>query len=100
MNLRTDARTTDAAAAAIEQLRGTVGALEREIARIIVGQEIVVRGVTIGVHPRVPPAFAQRSAARVDSAPAINAHFVSPRWIRRATSSSTRTDRARTAPRG
>src|SRR5437870_13889167 len=38
-----------AAAAAVEQLRGTVEALEREIARIIVGQEIVVRGVTIAL---------------------------------------------------
>src|SRR5256714_9996093 len=37
------------AAAAIEQLRRTVEALEREIARIIVGQEIVVRGVTIAL---------------------------------------------------
>jgi len=37
------------AAVAIEQLRGTVEALEREIARIIVGQEIVVRGVTIAL---------------------------------------------------
>src|SRR5438876_3092583 len=38
-----------AAAAAVEQLRGTVEALEREIARVIVGQEIVVRGVTIAL---------------------------------------------------
>ena len=37
------------AAASIEQLRETVEALEREIARIIVGQEIVVRGVTIAL---------------------------------------------------
>jgi MoxR-like ATPase len=34
---------------ATEQLRGTVEALEREIARVIVGQEIVVRGVTIAL---------------------------------------------------
>src|SRR5207248_106279 len=37
------------AAVAIGQLRGTVEALEREIARVIVGQEIVVRGVTIAL---------------------------------------------------
>ena len=50
MQLGTQRRDGDAAAIqAIEQLRGTVEALEREIARIIVGQEIVVRGVTIAL---------------------------------------------------
>ncbi|TMD11039.1 MAG: AAA family ATPase [Chloroflexi bacterium] len=51
MTLGTQTPRSDAvaAAAAIEQLRGTVEALEREIARIIVGQEIVVRGVTIAL---------------------------------------------------
>ncbi len=50
MQLGTQRRDGDAAAiAAIEQLRGTVEALEREIGRIIVGQEIVVRGVTIAL---------------------------------------------------
>jgi MoxR-like ATPase len=35
--------------AAIEQLRRTVAALEREVSRVIVGQELVVRGVTIAL---------------------------------------------------
>jgi MoxR-like ATPase len=35
--------------APIEDLRQTVAALEREIARVIVGQEMVVRGVTIAL---------------------------------------------------
>jgi MoxR-like ATPase len=35
--------------APIEDLRQTVAALEREIARVIVGQEVVVRGVTIAL---------------------------------------------------
>jgi MoxR-like ATPase len=39
--------TTDVAP--IEDLRRTVAALEREIARVIVGQEMVVRGVTIAL---------------------------------------------------
>src|SRR5947209_9910616 len=33
----------------IERLRGTVQALEREVGRVIVGQEFVVRGVTIAL---------------------------------------------------
>jgi MoxR-like ATPase len=36
-------------AAAIEQLRRTVEALEREVSRVIVGQGLVVRGVTIAL---------------------------------------------------
>src|SRR5713226_10207048 len=36
-------------AAPIDDLRRTVAALEREVSRIIVGQEIVVRGVTIAL---------------------------------------------------
>ena len=44
VQIGTQRRDGDAAAAAVEQLRGTVEALEREIGRIIVGQEIVVRG--------------------------------------------------------
>jgi MoxR-like ATPase len=35
--------------AAIEGLRRTVAALEREVSRVIVGQELVVRGVTIAL---------------------------------------------------
>src|SRR5438309_8492916 len=38
-----------AAAQDIERLRGTVEALEREVARVIVGQQLVVRGVTIAL---------------------------------------------------
>jgi MoxR-like ATPase len=38
-----------AAAQDIERLRRTVQALEREVARVIVGQELVVRGVTIAL---------------------------------------------------
>ena len=38
-----------AAAQDIERLRRTVESLEREIARVIVGQELVVRGVTIAL---------------------------------------------------
>ena len=38
-----------AAAQDIERLRGTVEALEREVARVIVGQELVIRGVTIAL---------------------------------------------------
>ena len=50
MTLRTESHgATAGAAAAIEQLRGTVEALEREISRTIVGQAIVVRGVTIAL---------------------------------------------------
>src|SRR5712691_7613696 len=49
VQIRTQRRDGDVAAAAVEQLRGTVEALEREIGRIIVGQEIVVRGVTIAL---------------------------------------------------
>src|SRR5215211_2446415 len=37
------------AAAALEDLRRTVGALEREVSRVIVGQQMVVRGVTIAL---------------------------------------------------
>jgi MoxR-like ATPase len=48
MSTRTEPRGTEAAAA-IEALRETVSALEREIARVIVGQEMVVRGVTIAL---------------------------------------------------
>ena len=48
MSLRAEPLGKDVAA--IEGLRGTIEALEREISRTIVGQEIVVRGVTI---PRV-----------------------------------------------
>ena len=40
-------RGTDAAA--IQELRKTVEALEREVSRVIVGQELVVRGVTIAL---------------------------------------------------
>src|SRR5437764_12507144 len=36
-------------AAPIEDLRRTVAALEREVSRVIVGQEMVVRGVTIAL---------------------------------------------------
>jgi MoxR-like ATPase len=43
----TDGRAT--AAHDIERLRRTVQALEREVARVIVGQELVVRGVTIAL---------------------------------------------------
>jgi MoxR-like ATPase len=43
----TDGRA--AAAQDIERLRRTVQALEREVARVIVGQELVVRGVTIAL---------------------------------------------------
>jgi MoxR-like ATPase len=43
----TDGRA--AAARDIERLRRTVQALEREVARVIVGQELVVRGVTIAL---------------------------------------------------
>jgi MoxR-like ATPase len=39
----------DSAAGDIERLRGTVQALEREVGRVIVGQELVVRGVTIAL---------------------------------------------------
>ena len=39
----------DPAAAAVERLRKTVEALEREVGRVIVGQEMVVRGVTIAL---------------------------------------------------
>src|ERR687886_1411759 len=35
--------------APVERLRRTVQALEREVARVIVGQELVVRGVTIAL---------------------------------------------------
>jgi MoxR-like ATPase len=35
--------------AAIEELRRTVAGLEREVAQVIVGQEVVVRGVTIAL---------------------------------------------------
>jgi len=38
-----------AAAQDIERLRRTVEALEREVARVIVGQELVIRGVTIAL---------------------------------------------------
>ncbi len=48
MQIDAQPRKADAAGP-IEQLRGTVEALEREIARVIVGQEIVVRGVTIAL---------------------------------------------------
>jgi MoxR-like ATPase len=44
--------TTQQAAAptaAIEELRRTVSALEREVGQVIVGQEVVVRGVTIAL---------------------------------------------------
>jgi MoxR-like ATPase len=43
----TDGHAT--AAQDIERLRQTVQALEREVARVIVGQELVVRGVTIAL---------------------------------------------------
>src|SRR5260370_41637416 len=39
----------DSAAGDIERLRGTVQALEREVGRVIVGQEFGVRGVTIAL---------------------------------------------------
>ncbi len=47
MQLGTQPRGADAAA--IELLRRTVEALEREVSRVIVGQEMVVRGVTIAL---------------------------------------------------
>src|SRR3981081_4046558 len=47
MHVDTDARGTDAAA--IADLRKSVEALEREVSRVIVGQELVVRGVTIAL---------------------------------------------------
>jgi len=47
MQVGTEPRSADAAA--IEQLRRTVEALEREVSRVIVGQEHVVRGVTIAL---------------------------------------------------
>ncbi len=40
---------TRADAAAVERLRRTAEAIEREVARVIVGQEMVVRGVTIAL---------------------------------------------------
>jgi MoxR-like ATPase len=43
------AQATGAAQAAIEDLRRTVDVLEREVSRVIVGQELVVRGVTIAL---------------------------------------------------
>jgi energy-coupling factor transporter ATP-binding protein EcfA2 len=43
------AQATGAAQAAIEDLRRTVEVLEREVSRVIVGQELVVRGVTIAL---------------------------------------------------
>ena len=47
MQVGTEPRGADAAA--IEQLQLTVEALEREVSRVIVGQEHVVRGVTIAL---------------------------------------------------
>src|SRR5437868_10006548 len=41
--------TVDGAAGDVERLRQTVTALEREVGRVIVGQEMVVRGVTIAL---------------------------------------------------
>src|SRR5437764_9520561 len=45
----TPIRAGGADAGGIELLRRTVEALEREVARVIVGQELVVRGVTIAL---------------------------------------------------
>jgi MoxR-like ATPase len=42
-------RTAHADAAAVERLRRTAEALEREVARVIVGQQMVVHGVTIAL---------------------------------------------------
>src|SRR5438477_3858315 len=42
-------RTANADAAAVERFRRTAEALEREVARVIVGQQMVVRGVTIAL---------------------------------------------------
>src|SRR5918911_851033 len=43
-------RTTDSEPAdEIERLRATVQSLEREVARVIVGQDLIVRGVTIAL---------------------------------------------------
>src|SRR5918911_1858558 len=47
MQLMTDVRGADAAA--IADLRRTVEALEAEVSRVIVGQQLVVRGVTIAL---------------------------------------------------
>src|ERR1700737_4210702 len=47
MNVETEPRGADAAA--IEALRRAGVALEREVARVIVGQEVTVRGVTIAL---------------------------------------------------
>jgi len=47
MQLMAQARGADAAA--IERLRKTSEALEREVSRVIVGQQMVVRGVTIAL---------------------------------------------------
>jgi MoxR-like ATPase len=47
--VRVEIEPRGADAAAIERLRRTVGALEREVSRVIVGQELVVRGVTIAL---------------------------------------------------
>src|ERR671926_682243 len=47
MQLTVQARGADAAA--VERLRRTAEALEREVARVIVGQQLVVRGVTIAL---------------------------------------------------
>src|SRR6478736_9762173 len=41
--------TTDPAEGELLRLRSTVQALEREVARVIVGQDLVVRGVTIAL---------------------------------------------------
>src|SRR5215217_9349739 len=40
---------TRADAAAVERLRRTAEAIEHEVSRVIVGQELVVRGVTIAL---------------------------------------------------
>jgi MoxR-like ATPase len=45
----TPTRSASADAAPLDGLRRTVEALEREVARVIVGQEVVVRGVTIAL---------------------------------------------------
>jgi len=47
MQLAVEARGADAVA--VERLRRTAEALEREVARVIVGQQMVIRGVTIAL---------------------------------------------------
>ena len=47
--VRTDAASRTEPADDIERLRSTVAGLEREVSRVIVGQDLVVRGVTIAL---------------------------------------------------